>query len=268
MKIIVLVKYSMDVAEIRVDPASHGLRMTGVPQRFGDVDKGAVEAAVRVKEASASSAVVEVLCFGPAAARTAVKDLLAMGADEAMVIEDPYGGASDGAVAAEVLEAALRKLGPFDLVLCGFASDDGYSYQMGPRLAERLGLPLVSYASEIALDSGTLVADRDLEEGLQTVSTPLPAIVSVAEEAFVPRMVTLLQAMKAQKKPSHALTIEDLGLDKSVLDQAFAGHLTGETGIVVNRRQQVLMGHGLSEMADKLIDTLVDDQVLVLEGGV
>jgi len=264
VKIIVLAKYSMDVAEIRVDPSTHALRMTGVPQRFGDLDKGAVEAAVRLKEVAASDVVVEVLCFGPPAARGAVRDLLAMGADEATVIEDPYEGAGDGAVAARVLEAALRKLGPFDLVLCGFASDDGYSHQTGPRLAERLGLPLVSYASEITLASGTLVADRDLEDGLQTVRTPLPAIVSVAEEAFVPRAVTLLQAMKAQKKPSSTWTVEDLGLEKTTLDEACTCRLLTETGIVVNRRQKVLSGQGLADMADKLIDTLVDDQVLVL----
>lgn len=263
MKIVVLAKYSMDVAEIRVDPTTHALRMTGVPHRFGDVDKGAVEAAVRLREACAPDAVIEVLCFGPSAARAAVKDLLAMGADAATIIDDPYDGASDGAVAARVLEAGLRSLEPFDLVLCGFASDDGYSYQTGPRLAERLGLPLVSYASTVALESGNVVADRDLEEGLQTVSTPLPAIVSVAEEAFVPRAVTLLQAMKAQKKPTTTCTLEQLGLDKTSLEQAFGSRLLAETGIVVNRRQQVIMGHALAEMADSLIDVLVDDRVLV-----
>ena len=267
MKIIVLTKYSMDISEIRVDAATHTLRLTGVPQRFGDVDKGALEAAVRLKETSAADAVIEVLCFGPALARGAVKDLLAMGADEATVVEDPYDGAADARVAVLVLEAALRKLAPFDLVLCGFASDDGYSYQTGPRLAERMDLPLISYASEISLDSGTLMADRDLERGLQTVSSPLPAIVSVAEEAFLPRGVTLLQAMRAQKKPTKTWTIEDLGLERGSLDDAFECVLVSEAGVVVNRRQLLLMGQGLAEMADKLIDTLVDDQVLVLEGG-
>lgn len=267
MKIVVLTKYSMDIAEIRVDAATHALRLTGVPQRFGDLDKGAVEAAVRLKETSATDAVIEVLCFGPAPALAAVKDLLAMGADEATLVEDPYDGAADGRVAVLVLEAALAKLAPFDLVLCGFASDDGYSHQTGPRLAERMTLPLVSFASQISLEAGTLVADRELEHGLQAVSTPLPAIVTVAEEAFLPRAVTLLQAMKAQKKPTKTWTIEDLGLEKTTLDEAFECVLVSETGVVVNRRQQLLMGQGLAEMADKLIDILVDDEVLVLEVG-
>ena len=152
MKILALVKYSLDVAEIKVNAATHALRMTGVPRRFGSLDKGAVEVAVRLKEAS--DAVVEILCFGPSDARGAAKDLLAMGADEATVVEDPYDGAADAAVAVRVLEAAIRKRGPFDLLICGFASDDGYSHQTGARLAERLALPFVSYACEIRLEDG------------------------------------------------------------------------------------------------------------------
>ena len=105
MKIVTLVKYSMDVAEIKVDLATHALRMSGVPQRFGDLDRGVVEAAVRLKEAS--EAEVEVLCFGPPAALGAVKDLLAMGADRATVIEDPFEGSADASVVLGVLEAAL-----------------------------------------------------------------------------------------------------------------------------------------------------------------
>jgi electron transfer flavoprotein beta subunit len=264
MKICVLAKYSMDVAEIRVDPATRSLRMTGVPRRFGELDKGAVEAAVRLKEAS--DALVEVLCFGPSAVQGSLKDLLAMGADEATLVEDPFDGTADAAVVVRVLEAALVKNGPFDIVICGFASDDGYSFQIGPRLAERLGLSFVSYASKISVDSGTLIADRDLEDGIQTVSTPLPAVVSVAEEAFVPRPVTLLQAMKARNKPTNLLNIEDLGLLREQLD-AIAGYVVvAETGIVVNRQQRMIKGLELVEMADQLIDLLVTEQALIAEG--
>ena len=165
-----------------------------------------------------------------------------------------------------MLEAAISKRGPFDLIICGFASDDGYSFQTAPRLAERLGLPLVSYVCEIGLEAGVLVADRDLEDGLETVSVGLPAIVSVAEEAFLPRPVTLLQAMKAQKKPTNLWDLdEDLGLATAVLDEVSCYSAHAETGIVVDRAQQVVKGHDLSAMADQLIDSLIDEQVLVLK---
>jgi len=265
VKIIVLVKYSMDVAEIRVDPATCSLRMTGVPKRFGDLDKGAVEAAVRLKESA--DAFVHVLCFGPAAAQSSVKDLLAMGADEATVIEDPYDGTADAAVVVRVLEAAARKSGPFDLILCGFASDDGYSFQTGPRLAERLDVPFVSYVSQLSIDSGAVVADRDLEDRVQTVSVHLPAIVSVAEEAFVPRSVTLLQAMKAQKKPTNLASLEDLGLAKESLEAAGGYSAVDESGVVVNRQRRVLKGGDLAQLADEFIDVLLSEQALVEQGS-
>jgi electron transfer flavoprotein beta subunit len=265
VKILALVKYSLDVAEIKVNATTRALRMTGVPRRFGSLDKGTVEAAVRLKEAS--DAVVEILCFGPPEARGAVKDLLAMGVDEATVVEDPYDGAADAAVAVRVLEAAIRKRGPYDLIICGFASDDGYSHQTGARLAERLALPFVSYACEMRLQDGLLIVDRDLEAGLQTVSVPPPAIVSIAEEAFLPRSVTLLQAMKAQRKPANVWDLEgDLGLARDELDRSSGRDVLGETGIVVDRGQRLLKGPGLAEMADLFIDMLVDAEVLVLEG--
>jgi electron transfer flavoprotein beta subunit len=190
-----------------------------------------------------------------------------MGADEATMIDDPFAGAADAAVAVRVLEAAIRKRGPFDLILCGFASDDGYSYQTGPRLAERLGLPFVSYASEINVDGGMLIADRDLEDCLERVSVPLPAIVSVAEEAFVPRRVTLLQTMKAQKKPINTWSVEeDLGLAKEVLEKVAGYVLVSEAGIVVDRQQRVLRQQEPTEMADAFIDMLLAENLLVLKG--
>jgi electron transfer flavoprotein beta subunit len=265
LRILALVKYSLDVAEIKVDAGSRTLRMAGVPQRFGEADKGVVEVAVRLKDASDGT--VEVLCLGPPAARESVKDLMAMGADEATVVEDVFAGTADAAVAVLVLEAAIRKRGPFDLIICGFASDDGYSYQTGPRLSERLELPCVSYACDIRIEDGTLVVDRDLEESTQTVSVSLPAVVSVAEEAFVPRRVTLLEAMKAQKKPLNTWSLEhDLSLSKETVEQSSTYEMVSESGVMVERKQELLQGGDLTELADRFIDVLVRENVLSLGG--
>jgi electron transfer flavoprotein alpha/beta subunit len=96
----------------------------------------------------------------------------------------------------------------------------------------------------------------------------LPAIVSVAEEAFVPRRVTLLQAMKAQKKPTNMWSLEqDLGLSKEALDKVSGYSVICETGIVVDRKQHMLKGMDVTEMADLFIDMLVEEEVLALKGG-
>lgn len=263
MKILVLLKYSLDVAEVKVDPATQALRLAGVPEKIGNIDKNAVEAAVRLKESVGGSVVA--LTLGPAGAKEAFRDVLAMGVDEAYLVEDPFGGEAEAGVAAGLLEAAIHKLGPFDLLLGGFASDDGYSFQTLPRLAERLGLPLVSYVRAISAEGGALKADRDLEESVQTVTAPLPAIASIAEEAFPPRRTTLMDALKAKKKPVTVWNIDDLGLSKAELENGSSFAAASQIGIVTRRKQQVLKGQDMAALADQLIDALLAENVL--KGG-
>lgn len=264
MKILALIKISLDVAEIKVDAATAQLRLEGVPEKVGNIDKNAIEAAVRLKEAAGGT--VTAICLGSASAKEAFKDVLAMGADEVFLIEDPFGGKGEAGATVRILEAALRKLQPFDLVLAGFASDDGYTYQVAPRLAERLGMPLVSYARQLSVEGSTLKADRDLDEVIQTVQVSLPAVVSVAEEAFPPRRTTLMDAIKAKKKPVTLWTVADpLGLSPADLSQNSRLASASQIGIVVHRKGQVFKGQAPAELADGLLDALVADGVL--KGG-
>jgi electron transfer flavoprotein beta subunit len=186
-----------------------------------------------------------------------------MGLDQVYLIEDPFAGNVDGRAAVCILEAAIRKLGPFDLILTGFASDDGYTYQVPPRLAERLDLPLVSYTRRLSVDGGKLQADRDLEDSLQTVEAPLPALVSIAEEAFPPRRTTLMDALKAKKKPVNNLSVEaDLGLSKAELENMSGVESAEQVGVIVQRKQVMLKGGSAAELADQLIDALLQENVL------
>lgn len=261
MNILVLIKYSLDIAEIKVDPKTCGLRLEGVPEKFGNIDRNAVEAAVRLKEKTGGT--VKALTLGPARARDGFKDILAMGADEAVLVEDPAQGSADAAACVRILEAAVRKLGAFDLIVCGFASDDGYTYQVAPRLAERLGLPLVSYARSLEAQDGKISAERDLENNLQQVEVPLPCIVSVAEEAFPPRRTTLMDAIKAKKKPVAVWTAQDIPEVEQARGEAQTGsRCVGQKGIVVQRKQQILKGQSMAEMADQLIDSLIRENIL------
>jgi electron transfer flavoprotein beta subunit len=260
MKILALMKYSLDVAEIKVDPSTKELRMSGVPEKIGNIDKNVVEAAARLKEETGAS--LHGLTLGPQSARESFKDVLAMGLDEVYLIEDPFAGAADARIAVRILEAAVRKLGPFDLILCGFASDDGYTYQVAPRLAERL-LPLVSYTRRISLSDGGLQADRDLEDSLQTVSVSLPALVSIAEEAFPPRRTTLMDALKAKKKPVNLWQVEaDLGLSPAELEKLSGFESSSQIGVIVHRKQHMLKAGTPLELADQLIDALLQENVV------
>ena len=263
MKILALIKYSLDVAEIKVDTATKELRMAGVPEKVGNMDKNVVEAAVQLKEKAGGT--LFGLSLGPAAAREGFREVLAIGVDEIALVEDPFGGKADASIAVSVLEAAINKFGPFDLIVAGFASDDGYTYQVGPRLAERLNLPLVSFARQLSVQDGKIQADRDLDDHQERVEVSLPAVVTVAEEAYPPRRTTLMDALKAKKKPVNVMSIGDLGLDQAALEQNSKINLADQQGIVVHRKQQIIKGASMQEMADKLIDILLQENVL--KGG-
>jgi len=261
MRILALCKYSFDVAEIRIDSSTRELRLASVPRRVGGVDKSAVEAAVRLREADGGE--VHVLCLGPMEARDAFRDVLAMGADDVTIAEDPFDGLAEGEVAALILEAAIRRFEPFDLVLCGFASDDGYTFQLGPRLAERLALPFVSYARQISVSDGTLTVERDLEDQTQIVSVRLPTVVSIAEEAFPPRRTTLMDALRARQKPVTIWQLDaPLGLTSEALDCAKHRLSVTSEGILVKRKRRVLAGPSLPDLADQLIQGLLEERVL------
>jgi electron transfer flavoprotein beta subunit len=261
MKILVLIKYSYDVSEIKVDPSTKELRLAGVPEKIGNIDKNAVEAAIRLRDSQGGT--VQALCLGPEPALESFRDVLAMGVDEITLVLDTPGTSNEAAVAARILETAIRKLGTFDLIICGFASDDGYTHQVGPRLAERLDMPLVSYVRQASIDDGKLKADRDVDDGLQTVLVNLPALISVAEEAFLPRRTTLMDAIKAKKKPVHAWQMEvDLGLNAKQLQPYNKLVASSQIGVVVHRKQKVFKGKPAVEMADQLIDALLEETVL------
>lgn len=261
MKILALIKYSLEVSEIKVDPKSHALQMAGVPSKIGNIDKNVVELAVRLKEANEGT--VMGLCYGPAGAADSFKDVLAMGMDEATLVVEPEGAAHDSAITAKILRAAIEKMGEFDLIVAGFASDDGFSYQMAPRLAEKLGLPLVSYVSSVSVADGKITAERDLDDALQVVSCATPAIVSVAEEAFTPRKTTLMDAIKAKKKPVTTWQVEaDLGLTIDTIAGESKYVSSEAKGVVVNRKQNIFKEIPVEEMADKLIDALIHENIL------
>lgn len=261
MNILVLIKYSYDVTEVKVDAASHQLRLDGVPEKIGNIDKNAVEAAIRLQEKAGGS--VKALCFGPLAAREAFRDVLAMGVDEVTLIEDPFLGNADGRTAAQVLAAAITKIGAFDLVICGFASDDGYTYQVGPRVAERLDWPLVSYVRTVSVEGNSLTAERDLDDYQQTVSCALPAVISVAEEAFPPRRTTLMDAIKAKKKPVNVKSVsEGSGLDADSLNSSQWVRASHQEGVMVHRKRQMLREQPVDVLANQLIDALVAENIL------
>ncbi len=264
MKIVACIKYSLDASEVKVDPASKALKLAGVPHKVGVIDKHVLEMAVSLKEANGGT--VHALTVGPANAKESFREALAMGLEDVILIENPIEGQVAPDVTAVILAEAIKKIGDVDLIVCGEVSDDGFTYQVPPRLAEALNLPQVSFARTAAIKDGQLVADRDLEDSVQTVAAPLPAVLSVMEECNNPRRPTLMEAMKAKKKPVHIWNVtDDLGLDVAELQQKVALETVASEGVVVHRKQQMLKGDDLNALSEELVNLLLADHII--EGG-
>src|SRR3972149_10066951 len=167
MEIIVCVKQIFDLAQIKVDTAS-GRRVTeGAARKISDFDKNAIEEAIRIKEKLGGNIFVVIK-----GTKAAAKEALAMGADEAIF----YNADTDSLGTASILAGIIQKM-KFELILCGEASIDEYSFQTGPRLAQALGIPVLTYARKINLRDGEVVAERYLENGYEVASAKLPALV-------------------------------------------------------------------------------------------
>lgn len=260
MKIVACIKYSLDVSEVKVDPATKELRLAGVPQRVGVIDKNVLETAVTLKEAT--GATVHGLTLAPVAAREAFREAMAMGLDDLTIIDSADLAANGPAVTAMILATAVQKLGDVTLVICGEASDDGVSYQIPPRLAERLGWPLLGYARNITIAGETITADRDLDSGMQRVAGNLPLVLTVTQETNTPRRPTLMDALKAKKKPVNVWNVADLGLTPEQLQARASVIRTGQEGIVVVRKQKLLQGEDMAALANQLLDALAAERVV------
>ncbi|RLI14191.1 MAG: electron transfer flavoprotein subunit beta [Candidatus Hecatellales archaeon] len=259
MEIVVCAKYALDVAEIKIDPSGKPL-LDGVPRRVSDIDKNAMEAAVNIKEKQGGT--IKVVCFGPASAKEGLKELLAMGADEAYLVEDPSGGMLDTAATVEALAAAIQKLGSFDLILCGEATTDGYTGQVGPRLAGKLGIPQITYARNLNVEGNSVTAERDLEDAYETVKAPPPVLVSVTREINVPRIPSLMAILKASKKPMTVWKLEDLGLSKEKLEQVSTLRTVDLQGFAVERKRVIIKDKPVEEAVQELISYLMKEKAL------
>ena len=146
MEILVCIKQVPDTTEIRIDPETNTLIRTGVPSIMNPFDAYAVEQALQLKEMTDGR--VTVVTMGPPQAKSILGDALAMGVDDAYLVTDRKFGGSDTLATSYILASVARKLGPFDVILCGKQAIDGDTGQVGPEMAEHLDIPQITYVSQ------------------------------------------------------------------------------------------------------------------------
>jgi electron transfer flavoprotein beta subunit len=253
VNIIVCMKQVVDLEQIRIKPGSRQPVLDGLPVLFGDFDKCALEEAVRIKEARGGK--VTAVAAGSAKLKNTIKEALAIGADEAIILTDPTFQGADTMGSARLLAKAVEKIGDYDLILLGDGSDDNYSGQVPPRLAELLNLPQVAAVREIEVLVNRVRAVRDLEDALEVVEVDLPAVISVTSELNTPRLPPLSAILKAGRKPVHTWGPDDLGVTaESVGAASSTVQVLSNLAPIQDRKQIVFedVGEGIAELVRAL----------------
>ena len=211
MKIVVCIKHVPESTEVSVDPETKALIRDGVKHVINPVDENAVEAALQLRDANGGR--VTVISMGPPHAEESLRHALAMGADDAILLTDPASRGSDTLATSYTLGEMVRKLGGFDLILCGKQAIDGDTGQVGPGLAERLGVPQVTFAIELEVTDGELRARRVLDDFFEVVEVKLPAVVTVVKQINEPRYPSMRNVLKAKRAEITKWSLSDLEAD-------------------------------------------------------
>ena len=256
MEIIITLKQVPDPEapkeSFRIDEAARKiLNPANVDPVINGFDENAIEAALQIKEARGGK--VTAICMGEESATRALKQALAMGVDEGILLHDAAFAEADATATAFVLAEAIKKVGAYDLILCGRQASDWDQAQVPSGIAEFLGLPSVVAVQKVEAHDGGVQVQRIVEDGYEVLDVQTPCLVTVSNEANRPRYPTLKGIMAAGKKKIPVWQAADLGVDPARTGRA--GSLTRVTRLYIPRFEgkcEFIEGDTPEEMGAKL----------------
>ena len=212
MNIVVCIKQVPNTNEVKLDPVTGTLIRDGVPSIINPDDKAGLEAALRLNDQFGAH--VTVITMGPPQADTALREALAMGADEAVLITDRAFGGADTLATSTTIAAGIKKL-PYDLIITGRQAIDGDTAQVGPQIAEHLNIPNVSYAEDIKVEGDTVIVKRQYEDRYHVVKVKMPCLITALSELNQPRYMTPGGIFDAyREKKVTVWTVNDIEVDR------------------------------------------------------
>ena len=255
MKIVVCAKQVPDTTEVKLDPKTGTLIRDGVPSIINPDDKAGIEAALQLKEKCPGSTVTG-LSMGPAQADVALREALAMGCDEAILVTDRAFGGADTWATSSTIAAALKKI-DYDVIITGRQAIDGDTAQVGPQIAEHLGLPQVSYAENVEIDGDCLKVQRQFEDRYHIIKVKMPCVITALAELAEPRYMTVGGIVDAyDSKEVKVWGLEDL---KDTVDEANIGLKGSPTRVKQSfTKQPKAAGTVLKDLTpDEAVDAIV-----------
>ncbi len=222
MHIIVCIKQVPDTTDVRIDPERGTLVREGVPSIINPFDMYAIEEGIRLKEKYGGRTTA--ITMGPPQAREALREAVAMGCDEGILLSDRAFAGADTWATAYTLAQAIRKIGEYDVILCGRQAADGDTGQVGPGVATQLGIAQLTYVCrirELDLGEARITVERLLEEGREVVAAPLPCLITVVKDINEPRYPSFLGIRRARKREYPVWTAADLVRDTGADETRF-----------------------------------------------
>lgn len=251
MNIIVCIKQVPETTEIRIDPKTNTLIREGVKSIVNPFDMYAMEESLRIKEKFGGK--VTALSMGPPQAKEALREALAMGVDEGILLSDRAFAGSDTWATSYTLSKGILKIGGYDLIICGKQAADGDTAQVGPGIAEHLNVPCAAFVRKIEkIEAGKITVESMKEEGFDVIEIPLPGLITVVKEINEPRLPSLKGLLRAKKQEIKVWSKEDIGADN-----VFLG-LNGSPTQVVKiftppqRKGGLILSGSPKEIAEKL----------------
>lgn len=258
LRIGVGVKHGVDVNLARADGTSGLVNLASAPRKTSDFDRNAVEEAVRVREKHGGT--VTAITVGGPAAREALRDALAIGADEAVLVTADGWAEWDTRAVSLLLSASIRHLGGFDLFLVGEGSTDHFAGLMGPRIAAQLAVGDVAHVRKLTVEAGGVVLEKDFEKEIETVRAHFPVILTVGQEINTPRQPSFMANLKASKKEPKVLRPADIGVDPSALTPSVIIERVSVPD--VPRKRVAIAGTSPDELATRLKEALKGEGVV------
>lgn len=258
MNIIICIKQVPETTEIKINPETNTLIREGVKSIINPFDMYAIEEAVRLKEKFGGK--ITVISMGPPQAEAALREAISMGIDEGILICDRAFAGSDTWATSYTLSGAIKKIGSFDLIICGKQASDGDTAQVGPGISAHLDIPQVTYVKKIEeVKVKSMRVQRMMEEGYEIIETPLPALITVVKEINEPRLPSLKGMMRAKSAKITVWSQKELNLDPQGI--GLCGSPTQVVKIFTPPQRtggQVLSGEP-QEIADKLVNLLKNE---------
>lgn len=256
MNIIVCVKQVPGTNEVKINKETNTIIREGVEAIINPFDEYAIEEGVRIKEKTAG--MVTVISMGIPKVADLLRETIAVGVDDAVLLSDRAFAGSDTLATSYALSMGIRKIGAYDLIICGKQATDGDTAQVGPSLAEKLGLPHTTNVRKIEeIRDDYIRCQRMTDDGYEIVEMPLPAVITVVKEINQPRLPSIKGKLKAKKTEVRVYTADDIGADKNLCGLKGSPTQVVRTFVPVHDVNSEMIEGTAREQAQKLADRLL-----------